>query len=1274
MISIRTKLIFYVNITIAVMDLISVLLFFVYLRKYEKRSLEKLGMSLVILVSQDNEVKQALSYAQPAFLSGPIQRMLSLDMGGEVAYWRILNDKGCLVGENVRGTHLDAKETSIEMEGRQNGTFFPPRFITCSEGEFNHFAAAICESTPFSEEVFAAQILDGTDIVSQKEGRILGYVQIGLSTRKMNNKILRIIIYTIIPAGLGIFLGGIFITTLLSKHIISPIQRLTGITQDIARGDLTRTVEVQSEDEIGQLSIHFNQMTVSLQKSYTALNQEISGHKQTEALLRHRVKSEEVIATISANFINLMPMEVDNGINRSLAMLGEFVDVDRSYVCLYTDDRQTKMDNTHEWCAKGIEPQIEKLKGVPVEHFPWGMEKLRKLETIHITRVANMPACADAEKELQQSQSVQSFVIVPMAYGGNLVGFLGFDSVISEKQWSDQDVALLKIIGEIFVNALEHKRQQDMLHQAHNQLEVRVRERTAELLKINKLLEEEIVKHKSAREVLTKYEILISQITDLPYICDANGNIVFVNYMFDKLTGHRREDFIGKPFSSLFDGKNNEIAADVLIKTLRGESPQFELYFKDTGIVCEYKNLPMRDTAGNIVGIIGTARDITERKRMVDALKQAKEHAENLIETANVMVIGLDLEGNVRVFNKTAEAVTGYKKNAVLGKNCFEILMPNDVWFNSKQSFAHWRANRQIQETHESPILTKSGKKRYISWQSGEIMDRGDVVGIISFGNDITDYKQKELLIEQLRIMSFVKDVGIAINQGDTLTEILQKCAEAIVSNLDAAFAYIWTLNEKDSVLELQASVRYHTDKNDTHSHIPVSDLKIGLIVRDHIPQVTNDLLNDPYANDTDWVRQEGLIAFAGYPLVAKDRLVGVLAVFARKPIIENMLNALAAAADIVAMGIDRKKAAEALSMSENKYRVLLENLPQRIFYKDRNLVYVSCSENYANDLNIRPNEIIGKTDYDFYPKELAEKYRADDKKVIESGQTVDVEEKYIKNEKELFVHTIKTPLRDEHGAVIGILGVFLDVSEKVSLQMEAVRVRHLVSLGELAAGVAHEINNPIMGVINCAQIIFDRSNDGSREKDVANRIMKEGKRIASIVSRLLSYARRSETRELIKIHELVSEALILTEAQLQKEGILINVDVPQQLPAIFVQPQQIQQVFLNLISNARYALNQKYPGEHAGKTLDISAQQISINDSPCIRICFYDKGTGIPAGILGKVMDPFFTSKPKGKGTGLGLSISYGIISGHGGKFSVESNEGEFTRITIILPVVEKA
>jgi len=257
-----------------------------------------------------------------------------------------------------------------------------------------------------------------------------------------------------------------------------------------------------------------------------------------------------------------------------------------------------------------------------------------------------------------------------------------------------------------------------------------------------------------------------------------------------------------------------------------------------------------------------------------------------------------------------------------------------------------------------------------------------------------------------------------------------------------------------------------------------------------------------------------------------------------------------------------------------------------------------------------------------------------------------------------------------EAGRVSSVLLLLSDITEKMAMQAEAIQAGHMASLGELAAGVAHEINNPITGIINYGQILINECSPESMEKDIGERIVKEGERIGRIVKTLLSYARdgREEKRP-TRVPSILEESIILIQAQIRKEGIDLKIDLPDDLPEVDANFQQIQQGFINIINNARYALNEKYPGRHKNKRFEITGEKVTISDRPYVRIVFCDQGVGISAHEISMLTKPFFSTKPFGKGTGLGLNITQRIITDHGGQLSFESAKGGFTRVIIDLP-----
>jgi len=248
-----------------------------------------------------------------------------------------------------------------------------------------------------------------------------------------------------------------------------------------------------------------------------------------------------------------------------------------------------------------------------------------------------------------------------------------------------------------------------------------------------------------------------------------------------------------------------------------------------------------------------------------------------------------------------------------------------------------------------------------------------------------------------------------------------------------------------------------------------------------------------------------------------------------------------------------------------------------------------------------------------------------------------------------------------------------------LKLRRAETQLRHqqkLESIGTLAGGVAHEINNPINGVMNYAQLIKDGLTsgdyDGATLTEFAGEIIHETERVATIVRDLLTFARQDKQQSYSpgRAIDIVKATMSLIRTVIKHDQIALEIDVAEDLPDIRCRSQQIQQVLMNLMTNARDALNQRYPGYHENKVMRVAAQLVSRGSGQCVRITVEDHGAGIPPDARERIFDPFFTTKPRDAGTGLGLAISHGIIREHRGELHLETVPGKYTRFHLDLPL----
>ena len=372
----------------------------------------------------------------------------------------------------------------------------------------------------------------------------------------------------------------------------------------------------------------------------------------------------------------------------------------------------------------------------------------------------------------------------------------------------------------------------------------------------------------------------------------------------------------------------------------------------------------------------------------------------------------------------------------------------------------------------------------------------------------------------------------------------------------------------------------------------------------------------------------------------------------------------------------ERKIFEQAIKESEQYNRMLFDLSPIGLIVLNLDGSFADINEAFLKILDVSREEISNLN----YWKITQSDYIAEEKllfnNLTESKKYGPLKKVFIKKNSSRVFTIVNSEIIELHSSQY-ILSSVEDISEQMKLSREKelleIQLRQqqkLEAIGTLASGVAHEINNPLMGIINYATLIAKRVDNDSL-KTFSEGIVHEGERVAKIVKNLLSFAHQEkDSAKFYNVYNMVDNSLSLLRAVLRKDFINLSVNIEENLPEITCKGNQIEQVIINLITNSRDALNLKYSKEDVNKKINLNVNKVNNSSENFIKFVVEDFGNGISKENIHRIFDPFFTTKPRDKGTGLGLSISYGILKDHNSLLDVETEFGKFTRFSFNLKI----
>ena len=620
--------------------------------------------------------------------------------------------------------------------------------------------------------------------------------------------------------------------------------------------------------------------------------------------------------------------------------------------------------------------------------------------------------------------------------------------------------------------------------------------------------------------------------------------------------------------------------------------------------------------------IFATLRDITHRKRVEDKLFEATRKFQKIAEMGEDAILVLDDRFSVEFANSTALSLTGFSRKELMGLDFLSLLDEEDRrvllrLYEGGMEAEDRRACMQMQ------VNTASRHKR-----SCEVC-----ISATRFaGGERKTYVYIRDLSDRLRMENKLREAN------EFLSNLIETSTDGIIA-ADMRGRVIIFNKGAERLLGYKA--------DEVIGKINVANF--------YPPGVARSIMRRLRSDD-----------YGGKGRALPYRIIGVSKSGEHIPITLSSALIYQGGKEIASVGIfydlrEILKAQEELLESEAKFRELFETVRHGLYFSSREGKFLECNQAMVEMLGYANKEEVLAIDLarDLY---LEASDRIEFQRMIEAqGFVKDYEVQFKKKDgAPLTVLLTAHVSKDRSGRVLGYQGLFVDITERKRLEQQLFQSEKLAAMGRLTAQIAHELNNPIYGVMNCLDLLKSEVPASSSRRRFLDMARSETKRISELLRGMLSFFRPDEdVKTWVDLNSVVDDVILFMGKQLQEFKVHVVLELAENLPRVFASGNQMKQVLLNLIMNAKTAM------QHGG-TLTIATSSADGK----VRLSVSDTGTGIPEDVRDRIFEAFFTTKSDVKGVGLGLSVCFGIIRQHNGEIAVESEIGAGTTFVITLPL----